>query len=174
MPPADLRYMSGMAFYARGMAFSAMRRWAEARAALDTVKSIGRIAPEGDNRTALVIAALALEADVLARSGKARTAVPLLQKAVDLEDGLAYTEPPTWYYPMRQSLGKAQLMAGDAASAEQTYREDLRRFPRNGWSLLGLQLSLERQGRLAEAKAAAQELADAWKEADVRLSGSRF
>ncbi len=174
MPPADLRILTGTAFYARGMAFSARRRWAEARAALDSVRTIARSTPDGDTRIAMQIAALALEGEVLMRTGRARAAVPVFQQAVVLEDGLAYTEPPTWYYPMRQSLGKAQLLAGDAKAAEQTYREDLRRFPGNGWSLQGLKLSLERQGRVPEARAVGQELATAWRQIEPRPAGSRF
>jgi hypothetical protein len=39
------------------------------------------------------------------------------------------------------------LQSGDAAKAEQVFREDLRRWPRNGWALFGLEQSLRRQGQ---------------------------
>jgi tetratricopeptide (TPR) repeat protein len=174
MPPADLRFTSAMAYYARGMAFSAGRRWAEARAALDTVQRIAKSYAEGEPKVALSIAALALEGEMQLRSGKPRSAVATFQKAVAMEDQLNYTEPPTWYYPMRQSLGKAQLAAGDATAAEQTYRADLKQFPGNGWSLLGLRQSLEKQGRVKEANDLAVQQAAAWKDSDVVPVASRF
>ena len=45
-------------------------------------------------------------------------------------------EPPFSYMPMRHGLGAALLAKGDAAAAEEVYREDLKRNPSNGWSLL--------------------------------------
>jgi tetratricopeptide (TPR) repeat protein len=173
MPPADLRFTSGMAYYARGMAFGAERRWAEARAALDSVQRIAKAFPEGETRIALEIAALALEGEIQMRSGRAKQAVATLTQATALEDKLNYTEPPTWYYPIRQSLGKAQLLAGDAVAAEATYRYDLKQFPGNGWSLIGLHQSLVKQGRTEDAARVSAQVEEAWK-GQTRPAGSRF
>jgi tetratricopeptide (TPR) repeat protein len=174
MPPSDLRFSTGMAYYAKGMAFAAGRRWAEARAALDSVQRISTQYPEGEPKTALTIAALALEGEVQMRSGKARQAVETLNRAVAMEDRLNYTEPPTWYYPIRQSLGKAQLAAGDYSGAEATYRYDLKQFPRNGWSLVGLRVALEKQAKMKEAQEVAALSAVAWAGTGVVPIGSRF
>ena len=174
LPPTDLRFTTGMAYYGRGVAFAARRRWAEARAALDSVRGIVRGLPDGDNRIAMQIAERMLDGEILLRSGEPRAAVRAFTEAVALEDGLAYTEPPTWYYPARHSLGKALLAAGAAAEAERVYREDLRDFPENGWSLFGLARSLERQGRAAEAREVEARFRAAWKDADVTLTASRF
>ena len=38
----------------------------------------------------------------------------------------------------RHTLGARLLSSGKAADAEAVYREDLRRNPDNGWSLVGL------------------------------------
>ncbi|HWA16442.1 MAG TPA: tetratricopeptide repeat protein [Gemmatimonadales bacterium] len=173
MPPADLRFTSGMAYYARGMALSAGRRWPEARAALDSVQRIAKAYPEGEPQVALQIAALALEGEMQLRSGNPKQSVVSFTKATALEDGLNYTEPPTWYYPIRQSLGKAQLAAGDAAGAEATYRHDLKQFPGNGWSLIGLHQSLVKQGRMEEAATLWPEVETTWK-GQVRPGASRF
>jgi tetratricopeptide (TPR) repeat protein len=173
MPPADLRFTSGMAYYARGMAFSAGRRLAEARAALDSVQRIAKAYPEGETKIALQIAALALEGEMQMRSGNGKAAVVSLAKATELEDKLNYTEPPTWYYPIRQSLGKAQLAAGDAAAAEATYRYDLKQFPGNGWSLIGLHQSLVKQGRMEEAAEVWPQVEAAWK-GQLKPGASRF
>jgi tetratricopeptide (TPR) repeat protein len=174
LPPASHRFAYGQAYYARGVAFAAKGRWAEAAVALDTVRVLAAAFPEGDNRTALRIAAEALAGEIHLRRGEAGPAVSRFERARELEDGMAYTEPPTWYYPIRHSLGKALLAAGRPAEAERRYREDLERFPENGWSLLGLAQSLERQRRSEEAAAVRARFAAAWREADARLKGSRF
>lgn len=91
-----------------------------------------------------------------------------------MEDAMTYIEPPTWYFPVRHSLGKALLAAGDAIEAERVYLQDLQRFPENGWSLIGLKLSLERQGKRTQAAAVATRFQEAWRGADVRITSSRF
>jgi tetratricopeptide (TPR) repeat protein len=174
LPPADLRYTTGMAYYARGVAFAAKRRWAEAQASLDTVRAIARDFPAGDNGTALRIAAEALTGEIALRRGRSAQAVTAFRAAVALEDGLAYTEPPTWYYPMRHSLGKALLAANRAQEAERVYQEDLVRFPENGWSLAGLVAALEAQRNVTAARVTRERLNRAWRGADVMLRGSRF
>ena len=42
---------------------------------------------------------------------------------------MPYGEPPTWFYPVRESLGALLLRRGDAAEAVSTFREGLRRSP---------------------------------------------
>ena len=90
------------------------------------------------------------------------------------QDGHWFTEPPAWYYPVRQSLGAALLAGGRPAEAEAVYRDDLKRNPDNGWSLFGLAQSLRAQGKTAEAAAAEARFQKAWARADVTLSASRF
>ena len=60
---------------------------------------------------------------------------------------LKYDEPADWFFPVRESLGAALLMNGDAAGAEKVFREDLDRNPRNPRSLFGLQQALKAQKR---------------------------
>lgn len=173
-PPRDQRFATGMALYARGMAFAAKRRWAEANAALDSVGRIASAFPNGDNKTALMIAERALAGDIDLRKGAYSAAIRSLQSAVALEDGMLYNEPPVWYYPMRQSLGKAFLEAGRYKEAEEVYRRDLDRFPENGWSLFGLAQALDGGGKKRESKAVRDRFARAWAKADVKLTASRF
>ena len=91
-----------------------------------------------------------------------------------IQDGHWFTEPPPWYYPVRQSLGAALLAAGRPAEAEAVYREDLARNRENGWSLFGLAQSLRAQGKTAEADQVQARFAVAWTRADVTLTASRF
>lgn len=174
LPNADLRFTVGMAYYARGVAFAAKSRWAEARAALDTVTAISEAFAAGENKLALQIAEHALAGEIALRRERAGDAVREFRAAVVLEDRLAYSEPPTWYYPMRHSLGKALLTAGRYREAEKVYREDLQRFPENGWSLYGLYRSLAQQGKGAQATEVKRRFVIAWAGADVQLTSSRF
>jgi hypothetical protein len=93
---------------------------------------------------------------------------------VVLEDALPYTEPPDWYYPARHSLGAIQLAAGDAAGAEQTYRDDLAVMPENGWALIGLEQALRDQGRDDDADAVRRRFEIAWQYADIEINASRI
>jgi hypothetical protein len=74
---------------------------------------------------------------------------------------------------VRLSLGAVLLGAGKAAAAETVYREDLKRNPENGWSLLGLALSLKAL-KSKEAGEVNARFRKAWARADVRLTQSRF
>ena len=47
------------------------------------------------------------------------------------------------------------------------YREDLKRFPTNGWSLAGLAKALRAKGKDVEAARVEGELREAWRVADV-------
>jgi hypothetical protein len=42
--------------------------------------------------------------------------------AVAIQDTLKYGEPPDWFFPVRESLGAALLINGDAAGAEKVFR----------------------------------------------------
>jgi tetratricopeptide (TPR) repeat protein len=175
LPPSDIRGPLAMAYYARGVAYAAKGQPAEARTALDTVKAIDAATPaDAPAKTSVSIAVHALMGEIATRSGKFAEGVGHFREALKVEDTGLYFEPPKWYYPIRQSLGAALLKAGQAAEAEAVYREDLKRFPENGWSLFGLAAALRAQGKSAEAAAVDQRFSKAWSAADVRLTGSRF
>lgn len=175
MPPAELGQATIMATYARGVALAALGRFDEARGVLAEIRKA--TAQAGDDPTTDPvphIAPLALAGEIALRSGDAEGAVKHFRAAVEIEDALLYEEPPLWYYPIRHSLGRALLEAGRPAEAEKAYREDLDRFPHNGWSLFGLMKSLEAQGRKSEAAEVRARFREAWKHADVELTASRF
>jgi tetratricopeptide (TPR) repeat protein len=178
LPAPNLRTATGLAYYARGVAYAAKGQAAEAAAARDSVRAIAEWSREtrgeGGASAVLAVARHALEGEIALRAGRPEVAIPHFQQATALEDWLPYDEPPPWYYPMRHSLGLALLAGGRAREAEAAYRRDLERFPQNGWSLLGLVRSLEAQGRDREAAEAQQQFEAAWSGADVRLPASRF
>ncbi len=122
----------------------------------------------------LLIADELVQGEIATAENDPAAAVSHFTAAVAAQDELPYTEPPFWYYPTRQSLGKALLAAGDAAAAEAVYRRDLEIYPRNGWSLFGLVESLTAQDKTTEASDAQQRLDNVWVAADVTLTSSRF
>ncbi len=175
LPPEDIRFSYAMAYYARGVAHAAKGEWAEAQAALDTVSAADAATPEGaDGKTALAIAVHALSGEIATRRGDLDAGINHFREAVKIEDGGLYFEPPKWYYPIRHSLGAALIKAERHAEAEKVYREDLRRFPENGWSLFGLAQALRAQGKNNEAAATDARFRKAWLDTDVTLTASRF
>jgi tetratricopeptide (TPR) repeat protein len=99
--------------------------------------------------------------------------VALLAQATAIEDGLAYDEPHLWLAPTRHALGAALLAAGRYDDAQRVYREDLRHYPANGWSLAGLAEALRRSGRADDARAVEAQARTAWRNADVPLPTPR-
>lgn len=179
-PSPNLSYLVGMWHYARGLALSALDRREEAQVERERLAALAaaaaeRVPLEGNSPSVLLRLALTvLEGEMAARRGDLREAVGRLSEAVRSQDRLRYDEPPPWYYSVRQSLGAVLLEAGQAAQAEVVYREDLRRYPENGWSLYGLLRSLQAQERHEEARSVEDRFRRAWARADVTPAASRF
>ena len=86
-----------------------------------------------------------------------------LRAAVAVEDGLKYDEPKDWFYPVRESLGAALLKIGDYAGAEEVFRADLERNPRNPRSLFGLEEALKAQDKAYDAGFVRRQFDASWK-----------
>jgi tetratricopeptide (TPR) repeat protein len=117
----------------------------------------------------LAVAKHWLAGKVAAAQGDGVAAIEHLRKAVAAEDALPYMEPAFWPIPVRPTLGAALLKAGQQAEAEQAFREDVQRWPRNGWGLFGLEQSLRAQAKTDSAEMVRREFAEAWQRADVKL-----
>jgi predicted Zn-dependent protease len=180
-PPQEWLYTRGVWHYARGIALNAKGQAADAARELAALEALLKSVPP-ERTTAfffrssnlLQMAANVLAGEMAAKAGDAASAERLLRAAVAEQDTHWFTEPPPWYFPIRQTLGAVLLQSGRPADAELVYREDLRRNPGNGWSLFGLAQSLRAQGKTAEAAQAEESFKKAWAQADVTLSASRF
>jgi hypothetical protein len=65
------------------------------------------------------------------------------------------------------------MHAGRFAEAEQIYRDDLKRLPENGWSLLGLSQALAAQQKDGvELEATRARFNKVWAKADVKITSS--
>jgi tetratricopeptide (TPR) repeat protein len=180
-PASDLPFMRAIRHTARGLAFAARGQLDEADqelAALTPLRSDPTlpgiwVSAVNPSSSIVAIAHEVLQGEIAARRGQADAAVRHFAQAVALEDDLTYMEPPDWPLPVRQLQGAALLQAGRVQEAERAFRDDLRKFPANGWSLSGLQAALERQGRQAEAQEVQDRFTAAWTEADTPLTAGR-
>jgi tetratricopeptide (TPR) repeat protein len=180
-PPREWAYTSGVWHYARGIAFNRKGQAAEAAKELGELETILAAVPAERTvafffraKNVLGLAANVLGGEIAAKAGDWATAERLLRSAVAEQDTHWFSEPPPWYFPVRQALGAVLLQAGRPADAEAVYREDLRRNPGNGWSLFGLAQSLKARGRASEAARVEASFQSAWSQADVTLTASRF
>ncbi len=86
-----------------------------------------------------------------------------LRAAVAIQDSLKYDEPQDWFYPVRESLGAVLLKIGDDAGAEEVFRADLERNPRNPRSLFGLEQVLKALDRNYDASFVRKQFDANWK-----------
>ena len=173
LPDPHLPASKAMWHFGRGTALAATGKRQEAHKERDAFEAARREIPRNwqwtlnDATRVLDVASSVLDAR-LAENDSA--ALALWEKAAQAQDALSYDEPPSWYYPVRESLGGALLRAGRAREAEAAFREGLRRNPRDGRLLFGLMLSLRAQGKAEAAAMVRSEFEEAWKKADVTLS----
>jgi tetratricopeptide (TPR) repeat protein len=174
-------YSTALWHYARGVAFNAKGQAAEARQELAALEAgLQAMPPERTvafffrARNLMQLAANVLAGEIAAKAGDYATAERLLRAAVAEQDTHWFTEPPPWYFPVRQALGAVLVQAGRGAAAEQVYREDLVRNPGNGWALFGLTQAFRAQGKTDAAQQSEVRFRKAWASADVTLSASRF
>jgi tetratricopeptide (TPR) repeat protein len=166
-PGPDFALVKAMWHYARATGFARKGALTEAAneiaaiAALERSADFKPIVAWGVPAPEIVHTARAVATGRLADArGDLPAAIKAYQEAVAVQDRLPYTEPPYWYYPVRQSLGSALLRAGQLDAAEQAFRASLARTPSNGWALRGL-IEVYRKRGDAAALAAAQKRFDA-------------
>ncbi len=179
-PPERFPIARALRHSARGVAQAARGRVDEARAEQKAFRAAAEKVPAdarfGNNKAGdlLAIAGHLLEGEILFREGKRKESAAELREAVAREDRLRYDEPPDAFVPARHALGAVLLRDRQAGEAEAVYREDLRRWPDNGWSLHGLAASLEAQGKTDEAARARARFDEVWRRADVKIPSSCY
>jgi tetratricopeptide (TPR) repeat protein len=177
-PDPEMKITTGFWHFARGMAFAGTGNLKEAEVEYKIVAEAEQNTPPDVifaapiNNKAKDI--LKISEDVLgAKIAMARKdytqAISLLTAAVAIQDTLKYGEPPDWFFPVRESLGGALLINGDAAGAEKVFRADLDRNLRNPRSLYGLQQALKAQNKNYDAGFVEAQFRDSWKGGDVKV-----
>lgn len=168
-PGKDFILVEAMWHYARAVAFA---RKGDVSSAQGEIDVLAKIEKDGDFE-ALKKAEVPAKEIVqtarhvaLGRLSEAKKDFPgvikAFEDAVFVQDTLPYTEPPHWYYPVRQSLGAALLRAGRLDDAEKVFRESLAQTPSNGWALKGMMELYRQRGDTAALKAAQRKFATTW------------
>jgi tetratricopeptide (TPR) repeat protein len=180
-PGDGFPYVQAMWRYMRAIAFIAQDRPAAARAEDAAIGQIQQATDFGDLVAGgvpapdlLAIARQVIAGRVAQAEGRLEAAAVAFEQAIVVQDTLAYMEPPYWYYPLRQSLGAAQLAAERPAAAEQAFRESLIRAPNNPWALYGLMQAYRALGDTASAAEIGQLFRKAWAGADPHPDLSRL
>jgi tetratricopeptide (TPR) repeat protein len=168
-PPGDVVLVSTMYHYARAIAYAQRKDKAGAQREIDAIAAIERTAdfkpfePWGlPAREIVRTAGLVATGRLADATGDLDAAAKAYTEAVAIEDALAYTEPPYWYYPVRQSLGSVRLRQGKLDEAEQAFRDSLARVRNNGWALAGLAEVERRKGDANAERAAREAYRRAW------------
>jgi tetratricopeptide (TPR) repeat protein len=182
-PPATNDFLVDRAFwhFTRALAFAARGDLASAEreqgalgviAAGDEARRLSSpVFPVADT---LAVAVSWAAGRVAEAKGDGPGAIAHLERAVAAEEGIPYMEPSYWPIPVRPALGAAWLRQGDPARAERIFREDLQRWQRNGWSLLGLARALRAQGRGQQADDVERQFTEVWARADASLDLAWF
>ena len=113
-----------------------------------------------------------LEGEIALAGADRAAAIAAFEKAVAIEDALEWDEPEPLPFSARHWLGPVLIEARRPADAEAVYREDLKRHPKNGWSLLGLSQALAAQGK--PSREVTEEFERAWVRSDTWIRSSRF
>jgi tetratricopeptide (TPR) repeat protein len=180
-PGDTFPYVKAMWHYSRGVAHAAKGDLEGARREAARIAEINQTAdfsmlldwfvPAPDM---LQLARHVLEGRIAQAEGDLEKAIREFEVAVQIQDSLPYLEPEYWYYPVRQSLGAAQLMAGHAEQAAETFRAALIDAPNNGWALWGLMEAQKAAGDQAAAAQTAQLFDKAWAGDDRLLDLARL
>jgi tetratricopeptide (TPR) repeat protein len=176
-PGADFPYVQAMWRYARAVGLvsagdvTAAQAEVDAIAQLDEANDFANLIAGGvPAKDVLQLAQHVARARIAQANKDSASTIKHFDAAVALEDTLAYSEPPYWYYPTRQSLGAALLLAGDLDRAEEVLRASLARTPNNGWALFALREVYKARGDQANARAVEQLLDEAWMGQEDTLS----
>jgi tetratricopeptide (TPR) repeat protein len=171
-PDPNMKLASVFSHFARGMALAATGKTSEAEAEYKIVSDAEEATPpdvvftmpvNNKAKDVLKIARDVLGAKIALAKKDSAGAIEKLQSAVAVQDSLKYNEPEDWFFPVRESLGAALLMNGDAPAAEKVFREDIDRHPRNPRSLYGLQEALKAQKRDYDAGFVQKQFQASWK-----------
>lgn len=180
-PGADFPYVRAAWHYARGVALA---RNGELEPARDEAARIAALAQDKELsypadiafvvQDVFAIARHVLEARIAWAEGDLERAIREFELAVQIQDSLAYLEPPFWYYPVRQSLGATLLEAGRPEEAEQVFAASLEQVPDNGWALWGLMTAQQAQGDQTAAERSRAQFENVWAGAGDPLDLARL
>lgn len=149
-PQNPLPLQANMWHYARAQAFLHTGKLTQARQERAKITDLDGITP---------IAQAVLDAELAPIYS---AALPYWQKALELQNHL--DESSSWYFPVQEGLAWAALKDHHLQEAEKEFKEVLKEYPENGWSLFGLSKTLHAQEK--DTKDVDRRFKEAWKYAD--------
>ncbi|RHZ55827.1 tetratricopeptide repeat protein [Aspergillus thermomutatus] len=180
---------TALAYYAKGVAYAASEKIADAECQRDLYREAAKRVPESrldyPNKCVdiLGVASAMLDGEIEYRRGNYHQAFEHLRRSIELDDGLGYSEPWSWMQPARHAYAALLLEQGHVEDAVDVYRADLgldgtviraRQHPNNVWALQGYYECLMRLGRSTEARVIEPLLKVALAIADVPVKSSCF
>ncbi len=156
--------------YARGLAFAAKGDKVAARSELAVIDQASAEAI-GFLKNVASSLDLLLGTKVAHLDGDDTTAASRLRAFIAIAAPLPPEALAPWNFPAGEWLGTILFQKGDYDGAEAAFRADLKRTPHNARALYGLMQTLTREGRVAEARPLALEIAQNWRGpfSDLRL-----
>jgi tetratricopeptide (TPR) repeat protein len=177
-----LKYPVAVTHYAKGMAYLGKNDLKKAKQELLQLEEIAKdkkleqitIWELNSVSTLIQIAKRVLKAEIAASEKNYAQSIALLKEAVAIEDSLNYNEPPDWFFSVRHHLGAVQIEAEKYQDAVKTYKDDLKRLPKNGWAHHGLRLAHEKMNNKTKAKEITRLIEKSWANADTKITTSRI
>jgi len=173
-PDTSLLITTAVWHAARGVAFANTGRTEEAEKQQTMLRDLVARIPPGamydplnKTRDVLKVPENLLAGAIARGRHDEKAAIDSLTQAVVAEDALNYSEPPSWYPPVRPILGRVLLEEGRAADAEKIFRAALDKSPRYARALGGLRDSLKAQSRGYEAEQIDQQLRESQQTTDA-------
>jgi tetratricopeptide (TPR) repeat protein len=172
IPNANYQYALGMWLYTQGLALANTGKVTVAEQQAIKLEKIIKKGPIDKNLgekgyTLLKIANELLAGTLSTIHGNEKSTIAHLKAAVKLQQEMGYHEPPDWYFPVKEALGNAYLKYGHPNDAKNMFEQVLKQYPKNGWALFGLALSLRKLGEEQKAAAVDEEFRLSWKYADI-------
>jgi hypothetical protein len=157
--------------YVRVLAYCARKDPAAARAALSGFETAMKASTRQGYLDPLHRLALA---QIAAAQGDVPSAEAQLRGALPEMAGTAPEVYAPWFFPAGEWLGWLLLENGDYAGAETAFKADLARTPHNAHVLYGLMRTLGLEGKSAEGRQYAGELAANWRGSVDALSAAEI
>lgn len=174
MPSGDQGMANALGEMSRGIAYVKTGQIKDAQAALVRLEtSVTQLLKK--NASSKTIASLAntaqfqLRAEIALANKQTDEALTQQTKAAEAAYYADGSEPPMLAGAPLRRLGTMQTQEKKFAAAEQSFREDLKERPQNGWALQGLHNALVAQEKTSQAQEVKSALEKSWKLADKGL-----
>lgn len=172
-PSRGFSYTQGMWHYARGIAYIHLGKLKNAQKEYALLQQIAKQDPNPNNLSEygngqLTIATEVLAATIADYNNQDIVMIKHWENAINIADHLGYKEPPVWYFPVREGLGYALLKLNHNVEAETMFKQELKKYPDDGWALFGLEQSLRTQGKNQDADQIHTAFIEAWRYADIK------